>query len=67
MMYLVITPTQTIYAGTATQAAVEAGFGPWERLKVINAMAALNPGDELKISEDVSIIIITGVDKDYVA
>lgn len=67
MNYLVITATATIYADTATQAAIEAGFHPWNTAKILVAINALNPGDELSVNADVSIFRLSGVDKDFVA
>lgn len=67
MNYLVITATETIYADTATQAAVHAGFEIWNRTKIVAAINALAVGDELSINDDVSIFRLSGVDKDFVA
>lgn len=67
MIYLVLTSTKNIYADTASQAAVEAGAQPWNNAKLVSAIHKLNHGDELTVSDDVSIVVLTGVDVDYVA
>lgn len=57
--YLVIKSDALIYADTATEA-VEHIIPPWNSSDAIRKLNALQPGDELDLDNNSSIIVLTG-------
>lgn len=53
------------YAKTATEAVKAAGCPPWNCLFQAKAAYALEPGDELSLTNHGSVIRLTGKDMDY--
>ena len=64
-MYLIISSSTSHYAESSEQAAKDAGASQFNWAQLAKAAHALNPGDELNVDEDVSIIKLTNVEVDY--
>lgn len=60
MIYLVIGPNELTYHDTATEAALKIGKPKWDCAATAILIRAMSPGDELDVSDDTSIICLTG-------
>lgn len=64
-MYLIISSDRSQYAESSEEAAKLAGAKPWNWNPLARTAFALNPGDELNVDSDVSIIKLSDVEVDY--
>lgn len=63
--YLVISTTEIRYTDTAKEAALAGGFDDWNWLAAERAIRELQPGDELDLDANTSVIALTGKNETF--
>jgi hypothetical protein len=61
-MFLIVDSDHTEYAKDGREAAMAAGAKEWNWVQLANAANQLNVGDELEVTNDISIIRLSDVE-----